>query len=178
MIDGLDQSGTARGETLDDAIDRVAAALTAVPADDGCAARVTARLDAGNGWRMPWFGLVAGAAVAAAAIAFVVLPASTPRSRMPQPAAPAASSQPSSAPAVAANAADSSTPASPATADRVAIARVLEPLPPSIDALPHPEELSVAGLPLDPLTITPVELERLDVADLGVTELDGGKENQ
>jgi hypothetical protein len=52
---------------LDDAVDRVAAALTAVRADDSFASRLNARLAAGSGWHVSWFGLVAGAAVATAA---------------------------------------------------------------------------------------------------------------
>jgi hypothetical protein len=44
--------------------------------------------------------------------------------------------------------------------------------------LPHPEELSVDGLPLESLDIAPVGVDRLDVADLAVTVLDGPKENR
>jgi hypothetical protein len=168
-------------ESLDETIDRVAAHLTMVPADPALAARIADRLETRKmlGWPRV---AVAGVAVAAIALLAVVVsnitreepavevaratsPAPAPRIAAPQAAAPAGAAVESTT-AIAPNGVARRRPA-PQPAD--------DPLPelPQIDALNSPALLALDTLPTDILTIEPVDLAPLGMADLTVTEIDG-----
>ena len=158
-------------ETLDEAIDRVASALTAVPPDPGFARRLETRLEARSSGLPLWIGASAIATVIVAAVAISLnwqprAPSIEDRSR---PAAVASSSGPavSSAaiviPAVAAE--------RRADASGRPRAEVIEPFVPAIAALSTPELLNVDALAFESLTIAPVEFGELDLASLEVRDL-------
>jgi hypothetical protein len=171
-------------ETLDDTIDRVAAAMTLVPPDGLVAAHVTARLGRRPALLMSPV-MVATGAVAVVVLAIVLKPAftrQTPAARdvaqrvdktvavpMPAPILPAASNQPQPTEPIAASTAP--TAAAPA-AQAVERGREL----PAIAALTGPADLAMADLEVRPLTVAPVDVEALDVVGLIVPELSGSSE--
>lgn len=167
-------------ETMDEAIDRVAAAMTAVPADPGFAARVDARLAtrASVAWR--WVALPgAAAAVVVAAIAFV-LPGNDEAARSrPQPARAAL---PSAAmpvrvipPPVAALMRPAAVRRDGVRPQRDLAAEEDEVFVTRIAALPAPDPLSVDALSLESLSIAPVDVANLDLPVIGVGDIPGGE---
>ena len=165
-------------ETIDETIDRVAAQLTMVPADPALAGRIAEQLDtdAPFAW-MRWL-LATGAVAAVAVLAVVVFNSS----RAPQPADIARATAPVPGPtgetphAEAARASASPQIAMTAPTRGVTRRRSAEahpPLPelPQIDALESPVLLAVDNIPTKTLTIEPVDLAPLDLANLAVREL-------
>jgi hypothetical protein len=171
---------TRHRESIDETIDRVAAALTMVPADSALAARIAERIDTHGSTAFAWPRLALGAA----AIAVVAIVAAAvfsdqgdvaPREdvRVTEMAPPAEEPR-TTAPTVAA-------PVGQVTqAARARRPRSVEhaPLPaiPQIDALPSPALLAVDTLPTNTLTIAPVDLEPLNLANLAVSEIDARDE--
>ena len=157
-------------DTLDEAIDRVAATMTAVSADDGFHARFDAQLRAARRFELPWIGLAA--ATAAAAAIFVALNLSSTTSPLPVVSTPSVASAipvvPDVKPSTAAPIEELNTTSVPPA--RIDVVRVV----PMIAALPHPAEIGVDDLSLNSLTIAPVEVGLLDLANLEVTGIDGG----
>jgi hypothetical protein len=149
-------------ETLDERIDRVAAALTAVPADPGFGDRLAPRLagqgrEGGNRWLF-----TAAAATAVVVLALVVNDRRDQGGTAPQ--APQGASAIASGPTFAPAPVD----AAPAVAD---VER-----PPVIAALAAPDGIGVDTLQLEALHITPVDVEQIDIASLEVREIDGFEE--
>jgi len=167
---------TRHREELDDTIDRVAAAITYVPADPTLAGRIAERIGHGSDV-FAWRGLLAGA-VGVAAVAIVV--ALITNARQQSIEAPLVTTAPAERAPVVAKAPTLVAPtesgvdaAQPPQRVRAtpspdaAIARVT----PQIPALSSPAPLDVADLATDALTIAPVELAPLDLASLAVDEL-------
>jgi hypothetical protein len=174
-------------ETLDDAIDRVAAAMTAVPHDERFAARLAGRLD-----RPRAFGLsplmLAGGAVAAVAVALAVglsvtrpapvAPAATrdaiaASTSTPAPAARTTAAPPAAAATIDAPVSVSRVARAPRRAPAPVVTRDLERSTPAIPGLAGPAEIAFDRLNLDALAVDPVEVEALDLASLAVAGLDG-----
>lgn len=169
---------TRHHEELDEVIDRIAAAVTFVPADPALAARVAegARVKTATVFRWP------GPAAAVAAIVLVVIASSLWRQKSAeQMAEQVIATTPigveafpviEPAPTAAANPSRvrASTPVRgvlrSAEGDRP------EPGVPQIEALSSPAPLSVRELPTDSLTIAPVDLAPLDLASLALAEID------
>jgi hypothetical protein len=171
-------------ETLDERIDRVAAALTAVPADPGFGDRLAPRLagqgrEGGNRWLF-----TAAAATAVVVLALVVNDRRDQGGTAPQ--APQGASAIASGPTFA-----------PAPVDAAPAVAAEEPLveqavsaaapapefigsdverPPAIAALAAPDGIGVDTLQLEALHITPVDVEQIDIASLEVREIDGFEE--
>jgi len=156
-------------ERLDEAIDRVASAMTAVAADPQFSARLSGRLHrrAGN---------IAPLALAASACAVVVLGALV----IFQPTA--------DQPALLPNARQAATPSIEAAdvrvaapAEAVVIAASSSPVISSAateaagpdDTVPA---LSIAALTLEPLTLTDVDVSSLDMASLELPDINAGGE--
>ncbi len=169
-------------ERLDEAIDRVARAMTTVPADPAFTARLTDRLSRATSYLPRWVL----AAPAAAVVLLVTFLLSRPDSG--RPASIAGAGQPGNVPAVtsprpiASAASDtSSTTARPlssagiqriGTTRRTSATRPLEPAD-AEDAIPP---LNVAALTLEPLTLADVEVSLLDVASLEIADIERGVE--
>jgi hypothetical protein len=172
-----------RGETVDETIDRIAAAMTAVPSDPGFAVRLDARLDAEPSRTALGLGTARGKAlhaIAAAAAAIVVAvitrgvllehPAPLPGRPDMLVAAVDWPDVPLSTELVA--------PVAPASSSRTTRPRRrpdpdrFEPTVPQIAALAAPEALNVDDLSFTSLTIAPVELGHLDLANLEVRQLE------
>jgi hypothetical protein len=159
-------------ETLDEAIDRVAASMTMVSGDVTLSSRVRAGMANAKRSGAVWGFVVAGS-IAAAVLAIVV---------MDQRGAPIASG--TNAPGVTAvdppRVLQSSRGAEPITqpvqrelsSDSTIAVRRDAPEP-SIPALALPEALNLEGLEMQSLSIAPVELDLLEVATLAVSEIDG-----
>jgi hypothetical protein len=173
-------SGPVR-ETLDETIDRVAATLTAVPADPGFGDRLAARLEpAPRGWRTTW--LVVSAAAAVVLLALIVGARREGPSPLPQVAAvhdvPAQKPPPELSHA-AASVADSGTAGAFAETQRLPQLDAVEApaAPPSaIAALPAPHTIAVETLALQALDVAPVDIGQIDVASLEIREIDVNEE--
>jgi hypothetical protein len=161
-------------ETLDETIDRVAASLTAVPADRGFTERLVARLDGhGRGSSNRW--LFAAAAAAAVVVLTVVVSIRREQDAKPLPgvvAAPPvmAPGQRNAPPLVGAEEpiVERTVPAvvpAPAFIDSE-----VEP-PPAIAALAAPEGIDVDTLQLDALHVSPVDVGEIDVASIEIREI-------
>lgn len=174
-------SGPVR-ETLDETIDRVAATLTAVPADPGFTERLASRLTGrSHAWPNSW--LLAGAA-AAAALVIAVLASSGRNAGMHTPQDTIAASAPA-APALVEHLAAPVAEAPPieqtsAPVDRAPAVVESEDgdlaRPPAIAALAAPDGIGVATLQLEALYVTPVDIGQIDIASLEVREIDGFEE--
>lgn len=173
-----------RSEHLDDTIDRVAAGLTFVSHDAGFARRIADRLDdRPTGW---WFPSRAAIAVAAAAIVMVLARTAidrlTPTATAPPPhvtstepaRVPTAAAPPAIEPGTTKPAAPLQASAAPARAAERPRFITHERVVPQIAALAPPAPLGVdvsSPMPYPvPLTISPVELAPLGLADLELTE--------
>ncbi len=156
-------------ETLDEAIDRVASGLTAVPPDPGFARRLDTRLAANSSGLSVSMG---ASAIATLVVAAVVISLNRPPDA-PSPGAPSlpAAVTSSSAPAISAPAIVTSPVAPGRQASPSPRAEVIEPFVPALAALPTPELLNVDALTLESLTIAPVELGELDFARLEVRDI-------
>lgn len=166
-------------ETLDETIDRVAAAITAVPADPGFSSRLAPRLDAPPArGTLTWMV----AAVAAAAIVLAVFLVRPERSAV-RPPQQASANLPASANQLAARTLDPS-PSVRAVEAQAAIARapllaraapeeIVAPIErtPAIAALDPVETLNVDDLTLHELHIAPVDVAHLDIATIDVPEI-------
>ena len=169
-----------RGETLDEAIDRVAASLTAVPADPSFAMRLQSRMQARPRIEL---NVLAGTLAAAALAVFVLVMWRTSdvskieidRTAAVLPATPppvAIASPPVTSPAasrVTAQATEN------VTASASQIADVSAPM---IAPLPTPQLLAVEALRVDPLTVAPVEVEALKLTDLTLAPIDASEERE
>jgi len=174
---------TPQREALDDTIDRVAAELTAVAADPTLAGRITARLESPPrstfGWRLAIGAVATGAAVMVAA--FVLNTPPSPATN-DEPVAQALS-LPAPSPETGVSVTATRTPDSPMR-DRGRLAPVVrrasarDPLPEfrQIDALSSPAMLAVEDLSTDSLTVAPVDITPLYVADLIVGDVSGRQE--
>ena len=163
-------------ETLDETIDRVAAAITAVPADPGFSSRLAPRLERpARGVSMWMVGAAAAAAIVLAA--WLVRPepstiGSPQQANATQPAAPATGPAPSGSTAAA------PAPAMIARAPRLAPAAAEEttgaPIAPAsaIAALDPIETLTVDDLTLHQIQIAPVDIAHLDIETLDVPQID------
>lgn len=156
-------------ETLDEAIDRVASALTAVPPDPGFARRLDTRLTANSSGLSVWMG---ASAIAMVVVAAVVISLNQPPD-VPSPVAPlrpaaVTSSEP---PAISATAIVTPPVAPGRQAPASPLAEVIDPFVPALAALPTPELLNVDALTLESLTIAPVEFGELDLASLEVRDI-------
>ena len=174
-------------ETLDERIDRVAAALTAVPADPGFGERLAPRL-AGQGreWGNRWL-FAAAAATAVVVLALVVSDRRDQSGTAPQSAS---QSGPQSEIASSPILAPGPVTAAPAVAaeepmvEQVASAAAPAPefigsdveRPPAIAALATPDGIGVDTLQLEALHVTPVDVGQIDIASLEVREIDGFEE--
>ncbi len=164
-------SGRRSGETLDEAIDRVASSLTLAPADAAFSARLRARLDRSS--VLPWpllAAAVAGTLAAAVALGIV--------GGRPTPSVDRGTAT-DDRPAVEAS---SSLPAGQAVTSRASqllTATRARPTPnsqapafsvPAIVALDPPDELGVGRLNVQPLALQPVEVAELEVSALPVAD--------
>jgi len=164
-------------ETLDETVDRVAAALTVVPADPSFSQRLRPRL--GGSAHLVWMAVAASTAVVAIAIATTLRvrePALVPLHRpiaavagTPPPIAPADVASPGVAPtgqvAVAAR---------PRVAVRVAHAEhSSDESTAAMPALTAPDELAVDRLILPPLVIEPVALDSIGMDTIAVADIGG-----
>lgn len=168
-------------ETLDERIDRVAAALTAVPADPGFGERLAPRL-AGQGreWGNRW--LFAAAAAAVVVLALVVNDrrdqggTAPPSASQSGPQSEIASSPTfAPGPVTAAHAIAAEEPMVEQAASTAApapefIGSDVE-RPPAIAALATPDGIGVDTLQLEALHVTPVDVERIDIASLEIREI-------
>ena len=158
-------------ETLDDTIDRLAAAMTAVPADDRFVTRLASRLDessdGGGSWR-----LAIGLGVTAAAAIALAMSMTVDREPIQQPSLLVAETRFSLTPR-----AGVVTPVTPHVASVTAVSAgsAVTDLPPvpAIPALSSLPQLAVGDLELQSLNVAPVELDLLEVANLAVVEIDG-----
>lgn len=175
-------------ETLDESIDRVAASLTAVPADPAFSTRLGARLAQPSSQRASLLFVVS--AVAVALVAAVV----TGVFSRPEPTVESGSvvprdvRRPENAAVVVERDAfgrdnpiesgqEGGMPMQPPTASsRRPESATTERVTPMIAALPTLELLSVDTLMLETLAIAPVEVDLLDVATLEVPEIEGSSD--
>ena len=159
-------------ETLDEAIDRVAASMTMVSADATLPSRVRARMTKDERSNAVWGFLVAGS-LAAAVLAIVVTDQRettiTPRKDAPTatlvnalPALPSSRVSEPSTESLGVRIRPDSTVAIRGAAP--------EPL---IPALALPDALSLEDLEMQSLSIAPVEVDLLEVATLAVADIDG-----
>ena len=174
-------SGPVR-ERLDETIDRVAAMLTAVPADPGFTERLAPRLvDRGHGSRTGWL-MTAAAAAAAIVIAIVFSNGRDERASAPQeamvtgsPTAPALVERGTAATAQVPTVEPPSAPRDQAVARSEDLE---EPRPPSIAALPAPDGIGVDTLHLEALAVMPVDVGEIDLASLEVRQIGGFEESK
>lgn len=165
-------------ETLDETIDRVAAAITAVPTDPGFSSRLAPRLDAPARGASTW--MVPAAAAAAIVLAVFLVRPERSAVRPPQQASanlPASANQPAARtvhPAPSVRAVES--PAAIAHAPRLTPAapeETVRPIEPTaaIAALDPVATLNVDDLTLHELHIAPVDVAHLDIATIDVPEI-------
>jgi hypothetical protein len=159
-------------ETLDEAIDRVAAAMTAVPADPGFGARLVPRLDAPARGVSTW--MVAAAAAAAIILSVWLVRPERSAVRPPQQASANQPAAPAVGPAPGVRAAEA--PTATARPPMLATAAPAEPVAPIertpvIAALGPVETLTVDDLTLHELMIAPVDVAHLDIETLDVPEI-------
>lgn len=153
-------------ERLDEAIDRVANAMTAVPDDPGFTARLGKRLE--SSYPAATYGVLVVSALVLILAVGVVRHGSTIRERR-SGAAPAAESIAADAAVV-------------FPVERDARDIVVLVAPPSILVAPATSEqlpaLQVSELSLEPLNIAPADIAPLEVASLELTEIDGTGESK
>jgi hypothetical protein len=173
---------TAPHERLDETIDRVAAALTMVPADPALAERIAHRLQTERAAHPLAWRQLAAAAVALTAITLIAI--ALDRNRNPEITAhaPTLIGQ-QRAPVVMPTAPRQSSAAERRGAQTAPVTRQdRRPTPnpqaviadsgaPMLDALPAPMLLAVDSLTHDPLTIAPVTVAPLDLETLTISEV-------
>jgi hypothetical protein len=167
--------GRRRGETLDDAIDRVAAALTNVPAAPDFSTRFRAGMCSRAPIRPAPLAMAAAALLVAAAVAVGVREpnrSEEPELRMgvAEPAADVAVARPQETPPASIERAAGQGRVHAVPPRRADVGR--ESAPPAIAALEPPESLGVEHLDLEPLAVLPVELVNLAVETLIVGDID------
>jgi hypothetical protein len=162
-------------ERLDETIDRVAQAMTAVPADPAFGARLSRRLQRRTGNVTSW--VLAASAAAAVLVATLVLsrpvadqPATVVRHDALASAAPAASA---SARAELLASYGETSPKRPADREGGPAAPAAAAPTGVEDIVPA---LRVAALTLEPLTLADVDISPLDVAGLEIADIDSGAE--
>ena len=160
-------------ETLDETIDRVAAAMTAMPADPGFGERLAPRFASSAPWA------ARSLLFAAAAAAMVLLAVTMTNRREPAAVHIAAAPATGSPPAPTADALeprDILADAAPVSPAPTGAAEGVEPhahadAAPGIAALTPPDSLHVENLAVHQLTIEAVEVERLEVPTLEIAAL-------
>jgi hypothetical protein len=166
-----------RREDLDERIDRVAAELTYVPADGALADRIVAQLAKPAPSRLEWRTMWAPAVVAVAVIAAALLwlrPAAPPQpivASAPSVAPLPAVVQPAQTAVARVDGASDGRALIPAAQRRwVPAARLIthQREVAQLDPLPAPESLIITDLSSELLTIAPVAIEPLDLANLVV----------
>lgn len=180
-------------ETLDEAIDRVAASMTAAAHDVAAVAHVESALDRPDARRRDWM-LAASVALAIAGTFAVWQTSETPSSgRVADAGLPATApaplppvdARPAGEPTVRGDAADVG-PEAPRQAAQAARARALDAEDSraaqvtAIAALPSPSSLVIEELELHDLNVSPVALDELTVQNLDVPEIGdaGGRGEQ
>jgi hypothetical protein len=159
-------------ETLDETIDRVAATLTFVPADASFSQRLRPKLGAASG--VSWFAVAA--ATTAVAVAVVVAFTVRDQRQVPRDArlrAPLPAAAPEREVTPEPSTAMTTMPPNAAVMTIADVARDRDETPreASIPALAAPDDLAINHLTLVPLAIDPVELERIDVDAIELTEI-------
>ena len=167
---------TPQREDMDDAIDRIAAATTFVPADPALAREIALGIRAGTRSVVVWPQLAAATVVAALIVAVFAIPrekpvqrtiAPTPRVEQTVPvveATPAATA----APAVVQRPVSMPRDVRKARNDSAEVSSGI----PQIEALHLPPPLAVRELPFDSLTIAPVDLAPIELRDLPLAVID------
>jgi hypothetical protein len=171
-------------ERLDEVVDRVARAMTAVPADPGFSRRVSARLHPDRRAVAAWKAAAAGGVMALSAMAMFWVadgPMSVEHDRTHTANRPAsAPGAPTlSPPAATVGTAAAATPARSTSVDppAFAVSRGADVQSPAADArADEPAALDVAALILPPLTIADVDVTALDIATLEIVDIDSGGE--
>jgi hypothetical protein len=170
-----------RRETLDETIDRVAASLTAVPADPAFAARLRARW-ADREQRGTW--RVAGACAAVALLAMAIALPWVPRPPAPRlssatPRPPGRIASPEST-KVAVDAPETPPLGAAKPSSTIVIAEARADDRPSIEivaALAHPESLRLSDIAPEDISLTAVQLEPLlEIASLDVPQIGAAAE--
>ena len=158
-------------ETLDETIDRVAAAITAVPADPGFSARLAPRLEGRTRGSSMW--LVAAAAAAAIVLAVLLVKPErstvTPVQQANAPQPPQLVVETASADAARKTTAVTATPVRAEASPGEGYAPIERT--PAIAALGPVETLTVDDLTLHELHIAPVDVVHLDIETLDVPEI-------
>lgn len=173
-------------ETIDESIDRVAAAMTAVPADPGFAARVDARLatpHASVAWPWIWQWIAAPAAAAAVLAAAIVFgPAGRDedeaalRPQGAQALLPATAGPVQAVPLQASAHMQSTGGASARARPGEHVEdEADDPFATRIAALSAPAALSIDALSLESLSIAPVDVADLDLPEIEVGDMPGGE---
>jgi hypothetical protein len=166
-------------ETLDETIDRVAAALTVVPADPGFSERLMPRLASETRWT-PRSLVFATAAAAVVLLAMMMMNRREDAPIVQTAAAPSASpapafDMPTSEPAAIAETRPSTT---LATSSAENVEAHDHELTAGIAALTPPDSLTVEHLAIPHLAIDAVEVERLEVPTLQIAALAITDENK
>jgi hypothetical protein len=165
---------TRQREELDDLIDRVATAMTFVPANPASARAIADRINARPQHSLAWSRLAAGVATILLVVAAFDMFRDGPAERIPtrvptgEQADNVVERPPVAEPLV-----------SPVVAAPARLGRRAAPAVPAagaggvpqIEALSSPALIEVAELPTGSLTIAPVDLAPLELADLAVPEI-------
>jgi len=159
-------------ETLDESLDRVATAMTAVPVDATFVTRLQQRLDHPRRFSLGVHTIgVAAAAAAIVLAAFVVQDSGRAPIRQTQshsatsriePVAPAVVNSPPPGVGV---------PAPSPVAMRYATSDPANLSPPAIPALATPADLALGHLQVEPLIVAPVDMATLEIAELSIADL-------
>ena len=168
-----------RGETLDEAIDRVASSLTAVPADPSFGAGLQLRMQARPRIEL---NVLAGtlATAALALFALVLWPAGdvsiieSDRTAAALPATPppaAITAPPTESP-------DASHVGAPTDNRTASVYELGDVAAPMIAPLPAPQQLAVEALHVEPLTVAVVEVQALELTDLTLAPIDAPEERE
>ena len=163
-------------ETVDETIDRVAAGLTMVPADPAAARRIAAQVN--EDVRFAWPRFVVATAVVGAVVVLAVVLRKNEREAPPIFVARSDVSAPASElprPTVAPQ--SITTDVRRMTRKRAAVVEETLPEIPQIDALPSPPPIGVDDLSTSTLTIEPVSVAPLDLANLVVADV-GARDNR
>ena len=148
-------------ETLDEAIDRVAATLTTVSADSGLADRLDARLD-GRRARAPIWLMAATATSVLLATLLMNRPWDVQRPAIESPSKATTTTAASPSPGTELSIPIEAGTSAPGSATRHASGELEMAPAPTIAALTGPPTLSVDELRLESLTIAPVDVVHLE----------------
>jgi hypothetical protein len=159
-------------ETLDEAIDRVAATLTTRPPDAAAAARLQERL-ASDTRRVPlWLAVPAAAAVVTLAVMASLLRAPTPSVTESVAESPGAAAAVTQAGDIVMSASRPAPVTRVARQPRTRVDHGAGEADPAIPLVPPPTPLVIEELTFEPLWVAAVELDALDVAVLEVPEIE------